>query len=223
MMQPLFLHEEFMLLALHEDAGTVVTSESIEYPLAAALLAELVLQKRLELTGKDKKDLRVRNVTSLGDPVLDEALQKIRKRKKPESLGSWVERLAGLKNLKNRTAQQLCKRGILRADEDKVLLLFTRKIYPEIDPGPERRLVERLRATIFGKSKEVDPRDAVIIALAHQTHLLKNKFDQQDLKSVKDRIEAIAEGSLTARAAQEVVDSLNTVMIVAVMMPIIFD
>ena len=33
--------------------------------------------------------------------------------------------------------EALCRRGILRMDEGKVLLLFKRKIYPELDPAPD--------------------------------------------------------------------------------------
>jgi hypothetical protein len=223
MSRPLYLHEEFLLLGLCEDSGTVTTSESIEYPLAAALLTELMLQKRIALSDDGEKRVRVTDITPLNEPLLDEALRRIRERQKSDSISAWVERLAGLKDIMHRTARQLCVRGILRADEDKVLKLFTRKIYPEINPEPERRIVERMRATIFGESDDIDPRDAVLIALARQTHLLDKKFDKEDLKSRKERIEQITEGSLTAGAAKEVVDATNTVILVAVMIPILFD
>jgi hypothetical protein len=225
MQDPLCLHEEFLLLALRDEAGTVATSESIEYPLAAAVLSELLLQKRIELDEVKKKKQLVNLVDStlLNDPILDEALDRVKTAKRRASLKNWVKRLAGLKNLKHRVALQLCHRGIIRADEDKVLLIFKRKIYPEIDPQPEQRLVERLREVIFTDTADVEPRDAIIIALADQTNLLKTKFDKADLKSRKDRIKEIAEGSLTARAAKEVADAMNAVVFVAVMMPILFD
>ena len=49
MKKTIYLHEEFMLLALREETGTIETSVSIEYPLAAAILSELLLQTRIEL------------------------------------------------------------------------------------------------------------------------------------------------------------------------------
>jgi hypothetical protein len=224
MKNDLYLHEEFILLALKDEAGTVATSESIEYPLAACLISELILQKRTELD-KTKKKPRVIfvNEKSLHDPILDEALEKIKDSKKPKKLDEWVEILANMKKLKHRTAIQLCKRGILHADEDKVLLIFNRKIYPELDPAPERRLVERLREAIFTDTEDINPRDAVLIALAQQTHLLGRKFDKKELQAREGRIKEISEGSLTAGAAKEAQEAMNTVLFVAVIMPIIFD
>ncbi len=221
----MYLHEEFMLLALKDEAGTVATSESIEYPLAAALLAELLLSKRLELEPKGNKKMMVNLVDSrtLHDDVLDEALEKIKGHKKQDSLPNWVERLASLKRLKHRTALQLCRKGILSADEEKVLLFFNMKVYPEIDPAPERQIVDRLRRTIFSDSEEVDPRDAVLVSLSNQTHLLDKKFDKDDLKKRKDRIKKIADGSLTGKAAQEVVDTMNAILFFTVIIPVIFD
>jgi len=225
MQKPLYLHEEFMLLALREETGTEAVSESIEYPLAAAILSELLLQKRIELdrVKKKKQIVNLIDSTLFREPILDEALEKIKTAKKPADLNSWVERLAELKKLKHRTALQLCHRGILRADEDKILKIFTRKIYPEMDPRPERDLVERLRRAIFTDSENINPRDTILIALADQVHLLQKKFDNKQLKARKKRIEQIANGSLTATAAKEVVDAMNAVLFIAVIMPIIFD
>lgn len=214
MKKTVYLHEEFMLLALREETGTIETSVYIEYPLAAAILSELLLQKRIELdeVKKRKQLVNLVNSTPLGDPILDEALEKIRKPKRRASLQTWVERIAHLKKLKHRTALQLCKRGILRAGEDKVLLIFKRGIYPELDPRPEQRLVERLRKVIFTDIKDIEPRDAIIIALAHHTHLLRKKFDKKDLKARKKRIKQIAEGSLAAKAAKELIDAIAVVI-----------
>jgi Golgi phosphoprotein 3 len=218
MKKTIYLHEEFMLLALREETGTIETSVYIEYPLAAAILSELLLQKRIELdeAKKRKQLVNLVNSTPLGDPILDEALEKIRKAKRRASLKTWVGRMAHLKKLKHRTALQLCKRGILRAHEDKVLLIFKRGIYPELDPGPEKRLVERLRKVIFTDVKDIEPRDAIIIALAHHTHLLKKKFDKKDLKERGKRIKQIAESSLAAKAVKELMDAINVAIIAAI-------
>jgi len=218
MKKTIYLHEELMLLALREETGTIETSASIEYPLAAAVLSELLLQKRIELqeVKKRKQLVNLVNSTPLADPILNEALEKIRKAKRRDSLKTWVGRMANLKKFKHRTALQLCKRRILRADEDKVLLIFKRGIYPEFDPRPEKRLVERLHKVIFTDDETIEPRDAIIIALAHHAHLLRKKFDKKDLKARKKRIKQMAEGSLAAKAAKELMDAINVVIIAAI-------
>ena len=148
MQSALFLYEEILLLALRDEEGTIVSGTMYQYAIGAALLAELLLSKRIEVEqpGKRKRKLvSPISSTPLGDPLIDECLEKIFVAKRRAVLQTWVSRFAGIKNLKNRVAQQLCRRGILRADEDKVLLIFTRKIYPEINPEPERELIQRMR------------------------------------------------------------------------------
>lgn len=219
------LYEEFMLLALKEESGTVATSESVEYPLAAAIMTELLLSKRIELISGDDDEKKVRPVdsTTLHDEILDEALSKIAESKREKSLGDWIGELATLSRLTQRTAQKLCRRGILRAGEDKILMLFKRKVYPELDPVPEREIVSRLRNVIFSDVSDIDPRDAVMVALANQTHLLHQKFDKQKLKAREDRIKQIGEGSLTAHATKEISDAMIAAVLVAVFIPILFD
>ncbi len=218
MRDSLYLHEEFMLLALREEKGTIAGVENIEYPLAAAVVSELLLQVQLEIDqAKPKKKLiNLVGSTPFGDPILDEALDRIKNAKRRASLNKWVERLANLKKLKHRTALQLCERGILKADEDKVLRIFTRKIYPELNPEPERKVVECLRRVIFFDTQDVPARDALLVGLAHHTGLLQKKFAKEDLKPRKKHIKEIAKGNLCSQAAKDLMDAVNTAVMAAV-------
>ena len=128
--EPLFLHEEIMLLALRDEEGTIVSGTMCPYALGGAIVAELLLHERVGVAPTDKKKrVNVIDPTPIGEPLLDECLERLSSAKRRAGLQSWVSRFASLKNLKHRVAEQLCRLGVLRADEDKVLLLFTRKIY----------------------------------------------------------------------------------------------
>jgi len=124
-----------------------------QYAIGAAVLAELLLNKRIAV-GESRRKKLVNLISSqpFGEPLIDQCLEKISNAKRRASLQTWVSRFAGVKNLKHRVALQLCERGILRAAEDTILLLFARKIYPEVNPEPERKLIERLRQAIFTDS-----------------------------------------------------------------------
>ena len=161
----LLLHEEIMLLALRDKRGTIAPGTMYQYAIGGAVLAELLLDKRIGVEEKKKKKL-VNLVSSepVGDPLIDECLGRIAGAKRRASLQTWVLRFGGIKNLKHRVAEELCKRGILRADEGKVLLIFTRTIYPEANPEPEKHLLERLRKAVFGDTNDVDPRTVVDLA-----------------------------------------------------------
>jgi len=216
----LFLHEEVMLLALRDEEGTIASGTMYQYAIGAAILAELLLNQRIALDESRKKKLvNLLSSTPLGEPLIDQCLEKIGNTKRRASLQTWVSRFAGVKNLKHRVAQQLCDRGILRTTEDKILLLFTRKIYPELNPVPERNLIERLRQAIFTDSRDVDPRTVVLVSLTDSTGLLKETFDKKKLKGRKARIKEISNGEITGKAAKEAIEAMQAAVMVACIIP----
>ena len=216
----LFLHEEILLLALRDKEGTIASGTMYQYAIGAALLAELLLSKRIEVEQSGRRKL-VNSIisTPLGDPLIDECLEKIINAKRRAVLQTWVSRFAGIKNLKNRVAQQLCRRGILKADEDKVLLIFTRKIYPEVNPEPEKELIERLRYAVLTDADDIDPRTIVLLSLANSTGLLKMSFNKKELKERKVRIKQIVNGEITGKAATEAIQAMQTAVMVACIIP----
>jgi len=209
-----------MLLALRDEEGTIASGTMYQYAIGAAVLAELLLNKRIAV-GEPRKKKLVDLISSqpLGEPLIDQCLEKICNAKRRASLQTWVSRFSGVKNLKHRVARQLCERGILRADEDKILLLFTRKIYPEVNPEPERKLIERLRQAIFTDSRDVDSRTVVLVSLANSTGLLKAVFDKKELKGRKARIKEISDGEITGKAAKEAIEAMQAAIMVCCIMP----
>ncbi len=214
----LHLYEELMLLALRDKEGTFAADDmSFAYTLGGAILSELLLLEVISLEPvKKKKMVRLKSTVLTGDPIIDECLKKLSSAKRRATLTTWVSRCGGLKKLRHRAAQQLCRRGILRADEKSVLLIFSRKVYPELDPGPERELVERLREAIFSDIEEVAPATAVLVALADKAGVLKNAFDKKELKARKKRIEDLAQGVATAAAVKEVVEGIQVALMAGV-------
>jgi len=220
MQNTLFLYEEILLLALQDEEGTIASGTMYQYAIGAALLAELLLSKRIEVEQQSKRKLvNLIDPTPLGEPLIDECLNKISSAKRRAVLQTWVSRFASIKNLKHRVAGQLCKQGILKADEDKVLLLFTRKIYPEINPVPERELIRRLEYAIFTEARDIDPRTIVLLSLADSTGLLKIVFDKKKLKGRKARIKQIVNGEITGKAATEAIQAMQAAVMVACIMP----
>ena len=218
--QSLFLYEEIMLLALRNEKGTIATSYS-EYAVAGAVLAELLLDRRIFVDNTRKQLVDLYKTEPTGDLIIDECLERMMAGKKRASLKTWVSRLAGIKGLRNKAARQLCKRGILRAEEDKILFIFTRKIYPEIDPVPEKKIVGRLHAAIFSDDDQLDPRTVVLISLAHGANLLTGNFERKEIRTQKKRIEQIVNGEMIAKATKEVIEACQAAMMVAVIMPAI--
>ena len=153
--------------------------------------------------------------------MIDECLTMIRNAKKRASLQTWVSRFVGIKNLRHRIAEGLAKRGILRVDTGKVLGIFSRKIYPEVDPGPEKRIIAELRRAIFEGASDIDPRTVTLISLAYHTGLLRIVFGKKEVKAEKARLEKIMNGDLTGKAAKEAIEAMQAVVLVACFLPTI--
>jgi hypothetical protein len=204
------LHEEVLLLALGDEKGTVERGTMIRYAIGGAVLAELLLQGRIGVeTVKRRSYARLLAPRPTGDPVLDECLGRIRDAKRRAELRTWVSRFASLPDLTHRVARELCRRGVLRADEETILLLFKRRVYPELNPAPERELRTRLEHAILTDSPDLDSRTVVLVSIAKSAGLLKFLLDRKRLKARKRRIERIAAGEPTGKATREAIEAMQ--------------
>ncbi len=190
------LHEELLLLALRDQKGTVESKAGMYlYALGGALLAELTLGGQITIHEGKRQFVDVVDSRRSGDELLGEALAKIAESRR-RSAADWVTRFASIKRLKHRVAEGLCQRGVLRHSRDKVLLVFNRDTYPTLDPGPERRLVQRLRDAVLSDSLRLEERTVLLVALAHGTGLLSVHFDRKELKERKVRLDRIAQSDM---------------------------
>ena len=129
----LHLYEEILLLALRDRRGTVHPAVHYRHALAGAVVAELLLDGRAAVESKRRKQfLRLDDRSPAHDPLIDACLEKIGGARRRATLQTWVGRLAGIGAMKHRAARGLCRRGILRAEEDRVLLLFRRRIAQQV-------------------------------------------------------------------------------------------
>ena len=218
----LYLHEAIMLLALKDKEGTVFSGVHYTYAIGGAILAELMLNQRLSLEEKGKKSYAVvQDPKPLSDPLIDECLNKVVQAKKRQQLATWVSRFATVKKLKHRMAEKLIQKGILREEEDKVLGIFTRKVYPEFNPEPERKLMQRLEQAIFTDDQNIDAHTVVLLSLVKNAEYLNRLFDKKRLKTRNDRIEQVINGELTGKATQAAIQAMQAAVMVAAIMPAI--
>ena len=188
------LHQELLLLALHDEKGTNAFARMLEIGLAGAMLGEFLLEGRAELRPEGRKGRPLVTVVSraaFGDPVLDDGLRKLVDAKRRGSPQSTVGSLARVKDLRKRTAVALCRRGILRENEESVLLLFKRRVYPTLDAGPERALVQRIREAVEDPEAAVEPRTALLIQLARSTGALRALYSNTEIRARKARLESL--------------------------------
>ncbi len=206
----LHLYEEIILLALRDKKGTLFTSVNYHIALGAALTAELILEKTaaVEASGK-KKYLALAKYSPTGDELLDECIEKLKSAKRRATIQTWLSRFSNIKNLKHRAVRQLCRKGILKDEEDNILLIFKRRIYPEIDPLPEKKIIERLGALIFTDSAEPEVRTIILLSIANSVGLLRLIFDRKKLKQHKERIRQLTNGEIIGQATKEAIEAVQ--------------
>jgi hypothetical protein len=188
--QGLFLHECMLLLALHDEQGVSGMTVPTGTALGGAVIGELLLRERVaaEKT-RFSTVLVVRSRQQTGEQVIDEALERIGSAKRRASVAAWVSRIGNARGLVHTVARRLCTKGVLRADERQVLLLFRRRAYPQVDPRPERALIDRLRAAALAESS-ADVPAVVMLAIARHTRLLDGVLSRPERRQSKKRIEA---------------------------------
>src|SRR4051794_35131789 len=92
-MQP-SLPEELLLLALHDEKGSVIPAAArvLNGALIGAVMMELGLLGHL---GQDDGGALLADPIPIGDPILDEARTWIARADRPRMASYWVGRLAG--------------------------------------------------------------------------------------------------------------------------------
>jgi hypothetical protein len=215
------LHEEITLLALRDEQGTFHIGPAFQFAAGGAILAELLFEERVAVDESGRKPmLTVKRRGATGDDLVDECLERVAQARRRGSVQSWVSRFAHTRRLGPRLAVRLCQRGILKADEGRVLWLFRRRIYPERDPRPERKLIERIRRALASDSREVDARTVAVISLAKCAGLLRLNLDREFLRRRKTRLEKLVRGEVIGDATQQAIQAMQAAVVAATMVPV---
>ncbi|MEU8606719.1 GPP34 family phosphoprotein [Actinoplanes sp. NPDC048791] len=206
------LAEEFVLLAYGDDGVPDTDSVRLDHGLGGALLLELAISGRISV--EDKKVV-VLDPTATGDPLVDQALDRIVADDKPRKPAHWVKKFT---DARKPALDRLVDQGVLTREQDKVLFVFPRTRYPApngVEPVPETEARQRLTAAVSGAGP-VEPRTAALCALVGATNLDRKVFRTLDRKRVDERLREISAGDATAAAVRQTVEEIQTAVIVAV-------
>jgi hypothetical protein len=93
-----------------------------------------------------------------------------------------------------------------------VLLIFSRRIYPELDPTPELEIVHRVEHAVFSDDSDLDTRTAILVSLAHVSGILNPVFGKKRVAERRDRLERIVEDRPSAEAARAAIEAAKAAM-----------
>jgi hypothetical protein len=201
----MLLAEDLLLLLFDDEKGKPVTgSTETDFALAGAVLLELVMAGRIDVTQKGR--LVVRDPAPTGDPVLDDRLA-ILARKEGAKPANVIGKLS--KHLRAALLDRLADKGILHAEKGRALGLFPVTRWPAQDPRHEFELRTALDGVLC-TGTEPDQRTAALIALLHAVGAVpKVVTDSVDKKAMKRRAKQIAEPAWAADAVRRAVQAVQ--------------
>ena len=190
--------EEFLLLLRDEDGALSRAPEwLVRYALGAAVLMDLALENRIDT---DARRLFLIDSSPVGDALLDPMLSEIAQTSGEHDALYWVEHATHHADEIRETAlARLVDNGVLRLSDDRFLRIFGTRHYPLADEAAERDLIRRLRETLLSDTIP-DPRDIVIVTLAHGCGLIGHILTEEEMAGAAVRIELVRNLELIGRA-----------------------
>ena len=211
---------EDLLLLLHDVSGKKTTDATrLDYALGGAVLLELAMAGRVDVTEKTGwlggQRVVVTDQTPMGDTVLDGALAHLTTGK-ARNAQSAVPALS--KRLRKTLLGRLAERGVLRQDSDHVLGIFSRERWPANDTAHEAQLRARLHdVLVVGLTS--DPRTSALVSLLSaidQAHKVVDVTDRKAVKGVKTQARTIAAGDWASEGVRKAVQAAQSAVTAAV-------
>ena len=209
--------EELMLLILDDENGRFarVPDRLMRYALAGGVLMDLALENRIDT---DLQNLILVDSTPVGDSLLDPTLADIAEADDTKDARFWVERTAlRADTLREEALNRLVEKGILRREEDRFMWVFQSRRYPIIDNTAEREVKLRIMEVLFS-DQIPDPRDVVIIGLAHACDIFNQILSARELARVSDRIDQVRKLDLIGQAMSQAITDIELSLALAVQM-----
>ncbi len=196
-----------ILLLLDDHDGTFarVPRASLDYALAGAVLMELALENRIDT---DLDRLVVLDATPLDDGLLDPTLADIAGDEGGDAR-YWVQRTANrAEEIRELALDRLVEHGILERRDERFLWVFESRRYPVIEGEAEREVKLRIMEVLFSDVIP-DPRDVVIISLAHACGIFDRLLSRQEVQNASARIEQVRRLDLISQAMSQVIVDLE--------------
>lgn len=212
--------EDLLLLLIDEHSGRpLVDSTRTTHALAGALLLELAVMGLL--VPEDPAARRGKSkIIAVGSPpadaLLDLAWQAFSD--KPRRPASVLQKLDS--KVKDPLLERIADKGWVRPERTKVLGMFTRTSWPEVDGRHEAELRNNLGIVLL-QGGIPDVRIAALVSLLLAADALPKLFPEADKKQLKSRAKQLSEGEWAGAAVAQAITEVRSAVIVAVMTPVI--
>ncbi len=209
--------EEIFLLALDDERGIIkpLPVSAFDYALAGAILMDLAIRDRIDT---DAKTLSLANPSPTGDPILDDALEDLRRQPEPLPTSQWLKHFADQsRRIQDRVLTRLVDKGILKQVNRRILWVFEVRRYPLQDNREIKEVRTRLHDLLL--SDEIpDPREVVLITLGNACRLLDDLFAPDESERARARIAALSKLDLIGQEMAASIREIERIMAIAMSM-----
>ncbi len=216
----MLIAEDLLLLLTDDTSGkTVVDGQRLAYGLAGAVLVELVLSGRVQVTdgGSWGSGARVAVVSPypLGDQLLDGALARVMGKRRPVAAQTLVDQLS--RGLTDAVRWRLVQRGILREEHGRVLGIFPTRAWPAADSTHEAQVRAALWDVVVVGRTPTD-REVSLVSLLHAVGQVHKQFGAAGLtaRQIRDRARALSAGNVGGEAVRRAIQATETAVLAAV-------
>ena len=216
----MLLAEDLLLLLTDDASGRLSAPVApVDAGLGGANLVELTLRNKVGLSGERDQGkpgrLLVRDPSPAGDAVLDAALQIVlaHQGEKPSAV---IRPLS--KNLRPTLYRRLADRGVVRAEQGRILGVFPARRWPAQKASHEAE-VRRLVVQALTRQAAPDTRTAVLIALVHAIGCEDKIIDPAQYglskREFRARAQEIAEGVWASEAVRTAIQQMMAAVLAA--------
>jgi hypothetical protein len=212
--------EDLLLLLLDEHSGRpLVDSTRVTHSLAGALVLELATMGLLVPEYPAARQGRSK-ITAVGtppaDPLLDLAWRAFAD--KPRRAASVLQKLDS--KVKDPLLERIADKGWVRPERTKVLGMFPRTSWPEVDGRHEAELRNNLGIVLL-QGGNPDPRTGALVSLLLAAQALPKLFPDADKRQLRARAKKLSAGEWAGAAVKQAISEVQSAVMVAVMTPVI--
>lgn len=178
----LTLFDELFTLSIHEAKGTLIgsTVEHIKPALAGAILAELTLLGKIQISNNHR--LQLVDASPINDDVLDAAVEVLKKAEKERKFGYWISALSQrAEKTRKQIIKGLIQKGIVTQDEERLAWVIPSPLDVEVKASTKYLIIQRLRGMVLAQ-EELQQRDIILLSLIRACGLLERVFLDDERK-----------------------------------------
>jgi hypothetical protein len=199
-----------MLLALHDQSGTLLSRQTTDFGVAAAELVELAIAGRVTTDQKGKRVV-VASTAPTADRDLDAVLATLASGL-PTKLQPWL-RTRG-RQARNVYLHRLAAAGIVRHDRRRMLGLFPQTRYPLANLAAKAELRWRLDALAAHGGH--DHRSVSLAALFSATRLDRLYYPGRQGRQARARFASMASSDWAGVAVSRAIAAMNAAVSAAI-------